>query len=77
MSRDALPRPLTRRLVVRTGSRLAYAAPLIAATFKYTDFRAAEATHAHGRECGPCEESGHLPGTLTPGCVPIEGCIVE
>jgi hypothetical protein len=50
--------PTTRRAIVRTGAKLAYAAPLVAASLKLSATHAAAAI-SHPSTCGPaCEAQG-------------------
>src|SRR5687768_17102319 len=49
-SRTTLDRPVSRRTIVRSGLRLAYAAPLITATYGLTPLRAGAADDALSSE---------------------------
>jgi hypothetical protein len=65
------PTPTTRRTVVTTGAKLAYAAPLVAASFKVSALNVA-ATHSPGHTC--CLQACGQPPDVEPpfdvcGCV--------
>ena len=75
MDRDHRPAgPTTRRAVVKTGAKLAYAAPLAAASFPLRDLTAAAAVSGGGPIClelgGDCGGSGG-PDPNRPCCRPL------
>jgi hypothetical protein len=68
---DRLGTPATRRTVVKTGAKLAYAAPLVAASFRLAAMDAAAQVSPGG---GPilCEPGhGACPGSPACQCAPV------
>jgi hypothetical protein len=55
----------TRRTIVATGAKLAYAAPLVAASFTVSALNVA-ATHSPGHVCPPGRVCGKCPGECSP-----------
>ena len=71
---DQLSRATTRRTIVTTGVKLAYAAPLVAATMKLTAGGLSAQTPVSGGGSVQCPECWHDEGGQCVLNAPVDGC---